>query len=374
MPASHFFVRLVNACLCARLAGCLGRFDRPDEYHRIREKTALNRVSQLRFGTTPADSHDGFLRIARVGTRYNPRMAGAPSPERPVVLRRLGIIKDPNDPFLQESRAQQETAEDALELFATEAESSPRLERWLNAIRPHAAWSIRFVRRNPIIGVIVVSAVSLVVALWAIDRFVGSDVPPAQDEAALAATADTSAAPATDAPATKPANRSPRAPAANVNVSRTGNGTIARAQPLRNRPENVPVGSARLAVSPPQADQPDGRAPVAAASAPAAAPPSAEATVVDQTIYSAEDRDVVPPQTSEQLPGPTFSAWTTRTNAMEVIVSETGAVERVRLVNPPQRMPDVLVLSRAKVWKFKPAMKDGRPVRYRLLLKWEVNP
>ena len=95
---------------------------------------------------------------------------------------------------------------------------------------------------------------------------------------------------------------------------------------------------------------------------------------IDETIYSAQDRDVIPPQTSEPLPSPTFSEWTTRTNSMEVIVSETGNVERVRMLTPPQRMPDVLELSRAKVWKFTPAMKNGRPVRYRLLLKWEVNP
>jgi hypothetical protein len=44
------------------------------------------------------------------------------------------------------------------------------------------------------------------------------------------------------------------------------------------------------------------------------------------------------------------------------------------MVRVPQRMPDTFVLSRAKVWKFTPAMKDGRPVRYRLLLTWEVNP
>ena len=83
---------------------------------------------------------------------------------------------------------------------------------------------------------------------------------------------------------------------------------------------------------------------------------------------------MIPPQTEEKLPGPTIAAWTTRTNAMEIIVSQTGAVERVRLVTPPQRMPDMFALSRAKVWMFKPAMKDGRPVRYRLLLTWEVNP
>jgi hypothetical protein len=96
--------------------------------------------------------------------------------------------------------------------------------------------------------------------------------------------------------------------------------------------------------------------------------------VVDKRIYSSDDPDVVPPRTSEALPGPTISQWTTRTNAMELIVSETGAVEHVQLLTIPQRMPDILVLSRAKVWKFTPAMKDGRPVRYRLRVTWEVNP
>ena len=106
----------------------------------------------------------------------------------------------------------------------------------------------------------------------------------------------------------------------------------------------------------------------AAVDEPAAAAP-------DTTIYSEADRDVRPPAVlSSELPRPTFSEWTTRTNVMELIVSETGAVERARLLEAPQRMPDMMLLSRAKLWKFGPAMKDGHPVRYRLILKWEVNP
>src|SRR5678816_2808363 len=99
----------------------------------------------------------------RAGTEYNPRMAGAPSPERPVVLRRLGIIKDSDDGFLQESRAQRETPQDALETFATEAESAPRHERSVTAIRARAASSVGFIRRNPVVAVIAVSAVCVVV-------------------------------------------------------------------------------------------------------------------------------------------------------------------------------------------------------------------
>jgi hypothetical protein len=122
---------------------------------------------------------------------------------------------------------------------------------------------------------------------------------------------------------------------------------------------------------------------VQAQTAAVAAVPVADAVAVDAptvaapdtTIYSEADRDVQPPAVlSSELPGPTFLEWTTRTNVMELIISETGAVERARLIAAPQRMPDMMLLSRAKLWTFRPAMKDGHPVRYRLVVKWEVNP
>ena len=317
-------------------------------------------------------------------------MAGAPSPERPVVLRRLGIMKDPGDPVVQESRAQRETSGDALELFATEAESAPPPERRPNAIRSFAASSIGFVKRNPIIGVIVVSAVCVVAALWAVNRFVGLDLTSLQSLAAVVSPADTSVATADDTSLATADNTStarsdgvsarartnPSKPATVVNAVRTGTDTVAPAQTVtQNRTESGPVGIARP-VGTTQPDRLGAVASVATPDAPAAVSASSVATaaVVDDRIYTAQDRDVVPPHTSETLPGPTISSWTTRINAMEVIVSQTGDVERARLVTPPQRMPDMFALSRAKVWKFTPAMKDGRPVRYRLLLTWEVNP
>jgi len=342
------------------------------------KETAGKRVNPLRLGTTPAVENMTVFAHHRVGTDYNPRMAGAPSPERPVVLRRLGIIKDPSDAVVQESRAQRETAEDALELFATETESSPGLGRWLNAIRSQAAASIGFVRRNPAVIVMAVAAVCVVAGFWAISRLIESGVfSSAQSAAPVAATADVSAAPSTDGAPTgsTPANPS-NAPVV-VNASRTTNASAARTPQLaRNRVQSPTAAIARPPATPSQPDRLAVVAPPPATEAPSAAVPVAEATaaVVDDTIYSAQDRDVIPPQTDEKLPGPAISAWTTRTNAMEVIVSQTGAVERVRLVTPPQRMPDMFALSRAKVWMFKPAMKDGLPVRYRLVLTWEVNP
>jgi len=306
-------------------------------------------------------------------------MAGAPSPERPVVLRRLGIIKDSNDGFLQESRAQRETPDDALELFATEAESAPRLERSLNAIRSHGAASVGFIRRNPVVAVIAVSAISVVGGIWAISQLVGSDASSARSEAAVAVAADSSAVPAASSTEVSPSARTVAAkPAAAASPTRTGTASVARSQQVgRNAAPRAPAAIARPAATPQQLDRAAAVVPIAPTTeAPAAAASASQATaaVVDDTIYSAADRDVIPPQTEEKLPGPTISSWNTRTNAMEVIVSQTGAVERVRLVTPPQRMPDMFALSRAKVWMFKPAMKDGRPVRYRLLLTWEVNP
>jgi hypothetical protein len=326
-----------------------------------------------------------FLRNRRPSTRYNPRMAGAPSPERPVVLRRLGIIKDPNDSFLQESRTQRETAKDGLELFAAEAESparlgrsvnveSPaRLERSVNAIKPLATRPFGVVWRNPFVLVVAVAVIALVAGLWGVNRLFGSDVSSLQSEAAVAATVGTSAAPSNGTSATAATDRSKRSGSVNTNAA---NSAIAQGQPAEGSvAEDAGAGIAGPDATTPQPDELDVTALAGTLEAFAAAPPSSQTTAaVDDTLYSEQDRDVVPPQTSEGLPGPTFARWTTRTNAMELIVSETGTVERVRLVTPPQRMPDMMMLSRAKVWKFTPAMKDGRPVRYRLLLTWEVNP
>lgn len=92
-------------------------------------------------------------------------------------------------------------------------------------------------------------------------------------------------------------------------------------------------------------------------------------------VYSSEDGDVLPAQLlTAQLPGPTVAGAPTRIILMEVIVSEHGTVERARLVSPARRMPDMMILSSAKVWTFSPALKDGRPVRYRLVLSWETSP
>jgi hypothetical protein len=92
-------------------------------------------------------------------------------------------------------------------------------------------------------------------------------------------------------------------------------------------------------------------------------------------VYSAQDVDVRPPQMLDaDLPRPAVMNWPTVKNSMELLVTTDGSVERVKWLTSRERMPDVMLLSRAKLWKFSPALRDGQPVRYRLIVTWEVNP
>ena len=108
--------------------------------------------------------------------------------------------------------------------------------------------------------------------------------------------------------------------------------------------------------------------------------PSAEARALRGVdllvIYSSADTNVEPPTLLyTQLPGPiVVDRRHAALNTMEVVVSELGTVERVRLIAGPTRMPDMMLLSGAKTWQFKPAMKDDVPVRYRAILSWSSVP
>ena len=75
-----------------------------------------------------------------------------------------------------------------------------------------------------------------------------------------------------------------------------------------------------------------------------------------------------------QMPAPLLSGVQAEVNTIELIISEAGTVERVRLLSRPRRMADMMLLSGAKTWEFEPASKRGQSVRYRLLLSWDATP
>ncbi len=93
-------------------------------------------------------------------------------------------------------------------------------------------------------------------------------------------------------------------------------------------------------------------------------------------IYSNADSDVDPPVLllPQLVPPPVGAGSAAGVNRMVVVVSPDGTVERVQLVDAPSRMPDMMLLSGAKTWKFAPAVKDGEPVRYRTVITWSGLP
>lgn len=66
-------------------------------------------------------------------------------------------------------------------------------------------------------------------------------------------------------------------------------------------------------------------------------------------------------------------------STLELLVDETGQVESVKAIGRPKHLGEALLmtvnLSAAKTWRFLPAVKDGRPVKYRKLVQvWQTTP
>jgi hypothetical protein len=99
-------------------------------------------------------------------------------------------------------------------------------------------------------------------------------------------------------------------------------------------------------------------------------------TVLERSIYSARDVEVVPPtpilprllaSLHPSSPGIRLDAL-----AIAVVVDEQGRAYSVNGVHPPQNMGEYVLLTSAlavvKSWEFEPASRDGVPVRYRLIV------
>jgi hypothetical protein len=223
----------------------------------------------------------------------------------------------------------------------------------------------------------VVPAVLTVIVLgsgvWAISK-IGFNV------ASLTSSGGTQpgSAPVAEKPA--PAQASPSRPAppassdrriANASKDTTGVAVAPRQSfpTVRDVLEAIPSPAAPVVV----AD--DASTPSAAIPPPAFAPPLVAAD--PERIYSGDDPDVRPPvMRYPQLPAPLVISpqQSDKVNRMEILVATDGSVERVRLVGVPARMPDMMLLSGAKLWRFAPALKDGEPVRYRTFVTWSAFP
>jgi outer membrane biosynthesis protein TonB len=159
------------------------------------------------------------------------------------------------------------------------------------------------------------------------------------------------------------------APAA-IGAANAGHATTEAATPRATRRARGKTRPALAAAASPEPVRP--LEPIAAAppveTTQDPAVPAIEPVLADESIYTAADVDVSRPN-----PHPSYIPWqwphgVSRTETLEVVISQRGEVERIKLVSPPRRMVDVMALSAAKMWTFDPALKDGAPVRYRLVL------
>jgi hypothetical protein len=96
---------------------------------------------------------------------------------------------------------------------------------------------------------------------------------------------------------------------------------------------------------------------------------------LDSRIYNPGSEGVSPPvsvrpQLRRELPA---TIAIDDLGRIELIVLEDGKVGSVKLLGSGHTISDAMMLSAAKTWEFRPALKDGHPVKYRKIL-WMVRP
>jgi hypothetical protein len=87
--------------------------------------------------------------------------------------------------------------------------------------------------------------------------------------------------------------------------------------------------------------------------------------ITEGHVYSTGDEGVTEPVALRQyLPDPAPGTPPSRLGALMLVVDSEGVVESVRLQSPSNRYHDRFWVSVAKTWRFKPALKDGQPVKF----------
>ena len=140
------------------------------------------------------------------------------------------------------------------------------------------------------------------------------------------------------------------------------------AQPVPAAPRNRRAGaaSARTPVVPPPSAPTDG---------PASAPSLDPAAPLTNDVFNATDTEVIPPvplrasqfvDTAPNLPP-------RRLIQIELLIDQSGVVEKALLRSSPNSINDVAAISAAKGLRFQPGTRDGHVVRYRRIM-WYVLP
>ena len=78
---------------------------------------------------------------------------------------------------------------------------------------------------------------------------------------------------------------------------------------------------------------------------------------------------MIPPEPlSRQFPEGVPRESHPRVGTLELIIGKTGDVEFVKLHTPLNRYHERMIVSAVKAWRYRPALKAGNPVRFRLTI------
>jgi TonB family protein len=109
--------------------------------------------------------------------------------------------------------------------------------------------------------------------------------------------------------------------------------------------------------------------PVQAAPPPPPPPPAAP------RVYTAVDSNVIPPIPMQQdLPPYPGQLIIPRQGMIDIVIDEAGIVQAASITQSVTRQYDALALAAAKTWRYRPAMLNGVPVRYRKAVQINVRP
>jgi hypothetical protein len=96
---------------------------------------------------------------------------------------------------------------------------------------------------------------------------------------------------------------------------------------------------------------------------------TAARTLEESRIYTKADRDVTPPRPiGRQLSTASLSGKSPLTGRLELVVGRTGEVETVKLDTPVNGYHDRMIVSAAKAWHYRPALRKGHAVRYSMVM------
>ena len=121
--------------------------------------------------------------------------------------------------------------------------------------------------------------------------------------------------------------------------------------------------AAKAAAPPPPPPPTPVAAPAPGAPAPAAPAP---ALPVARRIYTGGETGIVPPAVINQaLPPFPGQVVIPRNGKLEVVIDELGQVESAVMTSSVSQAYDAIVLNATKAWRFRPAMINGIPVKFR---------